>query len=343
MARTTIADVAKAAGVSTFTVSQTLRGKNHVAPATREKVLKVAKELNYTASRAASSLASGKENRIALLARERIGGWFMGELTEGMYDVLSKEDYDIVIYRASSDTERSHFFERLPMRRNADALVVTGFPVTESEKNALSKIDMPIVAVNSPDTAYCQASITTDDVAAEAAAVRYLAAIGHRRFCYLGRADPLCGNSWGYDARALGYMEAIAELNLTDCGSYHIDPLQPNTVSQSVASILSNPERPTALCVWSDYYAVSVLHELRRNGLQVPEDMSVMGFDGSDMATALDLTTMAQPAREIGRLAARKALALARGETLDDSHTVIEPTLQIGLSTKPLIAMQSSE
>ena len=88
MGHTTIEDVAKAAGVSTFTVSRALRGKDHVAAATREKVLRVAQELNYTISRTASSLASGQTNRIALLARVRVAGWFIGELLDGILDIL---------------------------------------------------------------------------------------------------------------------------------------------------------------------------------------------------------------------------------------------------------------
>ena len=75
MQRATIDDVAKAAGVSTFTVSRALRGKEHVAAATREKVLAAAAKLNYTASRSAADLASGRTKRIALLSRERISGW----------------------------------------------------------------------------------------------------------------------------------------------------------------------------------------------------------------------------------------------------------------------------
>lgn len=95
MKRATINDVALTAGVSTFTASRALRGKDHVAAATRDKVLKAAKELNYTASRSAAALASGRTNRIAMLARERLAGWFMGELFDGLYDELSRARYDL--------------------------------------------------------------------------------------------------------------------------------------------------------------------------------------------------------------------------------------------------------
>lgn len=338
MARVTIDDVAKAAGVSTFTVSRALRGKDHVAAATREKVLRAAKELNYTASKAASSLASGRTNRIALLARERIAGWFIGELLDGMYDVLSRRHYDITVYRAGNDEERALFFDSLPTNRNADALIITGFSATQDEEAALTSMDMPIISVNSADTNYCQASIAIDDVSSEASAVRYLAAIGHRRFCYIGRVDPLHGDSWGYDARTRGYLDAITELNLTNCGIYAIDPQSPKTVRQAIAAILSTPERPTAICVWSDYYAVSVMHELTKNGINIPEDISVFGHDGSDMADNLELSTMAQPARKIGQIAAAKALALINGESLEHPHTILQTTLQPSATTAPTAA-----
>ena len=255
-----------------------------MAPHTRDKVLKAAKLLNYTVSKAASSLASGQTNRIALLARDHIAGWFMGELMDGLYDVLNPARYDLLVYRAGSMKERSTFFTNLPANRNADALIMTGFPATDQEEQALTSMGMPIILVNSPDTDCCQSSVAINDEASEEAMVRYLAAIGHRKFCYIGRKEPLPGSKWGHDNRAVGYRNTIADLNLTDCGIYYID--------------LTDP--------------LSVIHELRSNGVRVPEDMSVAGHDGSDVAASIKLTTMAQPASEIGRIAARKNIGSRR-------------------------------
>ena len=255
-----------------------------MAPHTRDKVLKAAKLLNYTVSKAASSLASGQTNRIALLARDHIVGWFMGELMDGLYDVLNPARYDLLVYRAGSMKERSTFFTNLPANRNADALIMTGFPATDQEEQALTSMGMPIILVNSPDTDCCQGSVAINDEASEEAMVRYLAAIGHHKFCYIGRKEPLPGSKWGHDNRAVGYRNTIADLNLTDCGIYYID--------------LTDP--------------LSVIHELRSNGVRVPEDMSVAGHDGSDVAASIKLTTMAQPASEIGRIAARKNIGSRR-------------------------------
>lgn len=335
MQRATIDDVARAAGVSTFTVSRALRGKEHVAAATRAKVLKAAEELNYTASRSAASLASGRTNRVALLSRERISGWFIGELMEGLVDVLAPAGYDLTIYRIGSGEERSGFFTKLPANRNADALIATGFSVNDDEKQALMRMNMPIVSVNASDLTYCQASIAIDDEGSEASVVRYLATLGHRRLCYVGRVDPLTGNDWGFDARTRGYQDEVTELGLHDCGMYFVDMTDRRSIRQTVASILALPERPTALCVWSDQLAVIILNDLRSLGIRVPQDISVFGFDGSEAATTANLSTMTQPARQIGRLAAQRALTLIDGGTLDETHTVVPTALEPGATAGP--------
>ena len=140
----------------------------------------------------------------------------MGELFDGLYDELSRARYDLTVYRAGSVEERAEFFTRLPANRNADALIVSGFSATDEEADTLASMGMPIVSVNSPYISCCQASVAIDDEAAEAMAVRYLAALGHRRFCYVGRTDPLTGKEWGFDARARGYKDEIVSLGLTD-------------------------------------------------------------------------------------------------------------------------------
>lgn len=335
MQRATIDDVAKAAGVSTFTVSRALRGKEHVAAATREKVLAAAAKLNYTASRSAADLASGRTKRIALLSHERISGWFHGALLEGLIDVLAPSGYDLTVYRIGNAEERTRFFTDLPTNRNADALIIAGFALNEEEKRALVGMAMPIVSVNASNPTYCQVSIAIDDESSEAQIVRYLAALGHRRFCFLGRADPISGDDWGFDARPRGYQDEIAELGLQDCGMFFIDVNDRNAIRQTVASLVSMSDRPTAICTWADQLALPVIHDLKAMGLRVPEDISVFGFDGSDMAAAVNLSTMAQPAREIGRMAARHALNLVDGDTPDEATIVVPTTLEPGGTAGP--------
>ncbi|OZG49931.1 LacI family DNA-binding transcriptional regulator [Bombiscardovia coagulans] len=331
----TITDVARAAGVSTFTVSKALRNQPHVAPATRQRVLEAASKLNYAASKSAAALVSGKTKRVALLIGEQITGWFNGCIQEGIYDVLSTRGYDLLIYRAGSSKERQSFFEHLPAKRNADAIIVVSFTLTDAETQALQALDMPIIAIHSDTTDFSQGSVRIDDRQAEIEAVHYLSTLGHKRFSFLDRYNPLPEYSWGANQRINGYKEAIKRFNLVDCGVLSMDNSGEHPAKKAAAAILSMPKRPTAICAWSDNCALSLISELRQSGILIPEQLSVMGFDSSDVAELGGLSSVSQPARAIGANAAKKALDLINGVSLADAHTLIKTQIIPRDSTGP--------
>lgn len=333
MTKVTIKDVARESGVSTYTVSRALRGLDHVSEATRAHVIATAHKLNYTISRSASDLATGSTHRIAVLMREKISGWFAGELLDGLYDVLEAEGYNLLIYRAGDIQERSSVFSTLPSDHNADALIVTGFSPSQHEQEMLKRLGIPIVAVNSSDIDSADYSLAIDDVQGETMAIRYLASLGHRRFCYLGRLDPL--PTWGRELRLEAYQQAMKQLNLHDCGIFQADPNLQGSVATAIASMLASPVVPTAICAWADSHALAALSELRRNGLRLPDNISLIGFDGSTVARNLGLTTMSQPARDMGHKAARAALDLLNGEPPTERKLVIPAQLTPGTTTGP--------
>lgn len=331
MTKVTIKDVARESGVSTYTVSRALRGLDHVSEATRAHVISTAHKLNYTISRSASDLATGSTHRIAVLMREKISGWFAGELLDGLYDVLEAEGYNLLIYRAGDTQERSSVFSTLPSDHNADALIVTGFSPSQHEQEMLKRLGIPIVAVNSSDIDSADYSLAIDDVQGETMAIRYLASLGHRRFCYLGRLDPL--PTWGRELRLEAYQQAMKEFNLHDCGIFQADPNLQGSVATAIASMLASPVVPTAICAWADSHALAALSELRRNGLRLPDKISLIGFDGSTVARNLGLTTISQPARDMGRKAARAALDLLNGVELEQRTLIIPAELTPGTTT----------
>lgn len=334
MTKVTIKDVARESGVSTYTVSRALRGLDHVSEATRAHVISTAHKLNYTISRSASDLATGSTHRIAVLMREKISGWFAGELLDGLYDVLEAEGYNLLIYRAGDIQERSSVFSTLPSDHNADALIVTGFSPSQHEQEMLKRLGIPIVAVNSSDIDSADYSLAIDDVQGETMAIRYLASLGHRRFCYLGRLDPL--PTWGRELRLEAYQQAMKEFNLHDCGIFQADPNLQGSVATAIASMLASPVVPTAICAWADSHALAALSELRRNGLRLPDKISLIGFDGSTVARNLGLTTISQPARDMGRKAARAALDLLNGVELEQRTLIIPAELTPGTTTGPV-------
>src|SRR5690349_3207435 len=143
----TMADVAERAGVSASTVSRTLRGLSNVSPDVRARVEKAARELNFAVSRHASSLVTGRTGVVAVLV-PTLNSWFMGSALSSLGPLLRAADMELTVYVIPDLAERAAFFERLPARRNADALLVFSFDLTEEESTRLDDLGMPVIYVS---------------------------------------------------------------------------------------------------------------------------------------------------------------------------------------------------
>lgn len=341
MTRTTIADVAKAAGVSVSTVSRALRGLDRVNPETRERVEKEANRLHFSFSKSASSLASGKTMRIAVLLPSEISSWFNSHAFEGIYEVMSKADYDVVPYIMWTQEDLDRFFQNLPGNRNVDAIIEASFDFDEAKKRVLGELTIPVVGMNAPSTHGLDAGVAIDDAAAMSAIVRFLKSLGHKTLAYIGQpvnASPfICSDI----VREKGFLDAAKECGYGDDDIIIVPSLthmdvqnEQDIYSGIVAQLFSAPKQPTGICVSVDAAAVPLLKELRRMGWRVPQDVSVVGFDDDPSASIVDMTTMHQNPTEIGRIAARKTLALLAGETLEEPFSVIPTSLVLRSTTE---------
>lgn len=341
MTRTTIADVAKAAGVSVSTVSRALRGLDRVNPETRERVEKEANRLHFSFSKSASSLASGKTMRIAVLLPSEISSWFNSHAFEGIYEVMSKADYDVVPYIVWTQEDLDRFFQNLPGNRNVDAIIEASFDFDEAKKRVLGELTIPVVGMNAPSTHGLDAGVAIDDAAAMSAIVRFLKSLGHKTLAYIRQpvnASPfICSDI----VREKGFLDAAKECGYGDDDIIIVPSLthmdvqnEQDIYSGIVAQLFSAPKQPTGICVSVDAAAVPLLKELRRMGWRVPQDVSVVGFDDDPSASIVDMTTMHQNPTEIGRIAARKTLALLAGETLEEPFSVIPTSLVLRSTTE---------
>lgn len=341
MTRTTIADVAKAAGVSVSTVSRALRGLDRVNPETRERIEKEANRLHFSFSKSASSLASGKTMRIAVLLPSEISSWFNSHAFEGIYEVMSKADYDVVPYIVWTQEDLDRFFQNLPGNRNVDAIIEASFDFDEAKKRVLGELTIPVVGMNAPSTHGLDAGVAIDDAAAMSAIVRFLKSLGHKTLAYIGQpvnASPfICSDI----VREKGFLDAAKECGYGDDDTIIVPSLthmdvqnEQDIYSGIVAQLFSAPKQPTGICVSVDAAAVPLLKELRRMGWRVPQDVSVVGFDDDPSASIVDMTTMHQNPTEIGRIAARKTLALLAGETLEEPFSVIPTSLVLRSTTE---------
>ncbi|WP_331000592.1 LacI family DNA-binding transcriptional regulator [Streptomyces luteolifulvus] len=327
----TMADVAERAGVSTSTVSRTLRGLSTVSPEVRARVEQAARELDFAVSRQAASLVTGRTGVVAVMV-PTLTSWFMGAALTSLGPVLRAAGMEMNIYVIPDMAEREAFFDRLPARRNADALLVFSFDLTDEEMARLDDLGMPVVYVSQHVEG--RPSVYVDDVAGARHGTRHLLNLGHRRIAFV-KTVGASGFSFSSQERLLGYQQA-----LTEAGIALDDDLVVATrfgdkrgVAEALGTLLSLREPPTAVFTEWDEVAASVMRALRKTRIEVPERMSVLGFDDQPLAEWFDLSTVAQSPSDIGREAGELALRLINDPETDETRHVVLPTHVIPRAT----------
>jgi DNA-binding LacI/PurR family transcriptional regulator len=325
--RLTLADIARLAGVGVGTASRALNGSPSVAPATRARVLDVAERYHYVISPDASRLARGTTGRVGLVV-PHVSRWFFGTMVEALESVFRQAHIDVLLYHVGDRRDRQDFFQRLPARRKVDALVVVGFPVEEAERKRLELLNVQVVAAGGQHAVYPHVSI--DDFRAGAQAVGHLVTLGHKAIAMIEAMDP--DQSPSPSQRSAAYYSALEEAAI---------PVDPQMIvrvdwggehgAEAMGQLLTVRNRPTSVYAHSDEVALGAIRTIRRAGLRVPEDISVVGIDDHPLAGLTDLTTVRQPVREQGRRAAELVLALLAGDAVDRS--VVLPTRLVVRST----------
>lgn len=313
-----LADVAREAGVSLATASRALNSAYGVAATTRERVAEVARRLEYVASPEASRLAGGAIGTVALVV-PHIDRWYFGEMVNGLEEILREAGNDVLLYHVGDPEGRHAFFEHLPARRKVDAVVVVAVPVTDHERRRLELMGVTIVAAGGQDATYPYVSV--DDSAAVRQATEHLLRLGHRRIATITALDPDRTDQPAGHGRIRGFYEAMA-----DAGVPVAEELVVTTTwggipaAEAMEELLSASRLPTAVLAHSDEMALGAMRTIRRAGLRVPEDISVIGIDDHPLAELTDLTTVRQPVRDQGIRAAHLVLALLRGEQADPAQ-----------------------
>lgn len=327
--KASIEDVAKRAGVSTATVSRAFSRPQMVSDKTRAKVMDAADQLDFSVSRMAGILKSGRSYRVALLIGSGKIEWFTAGLIEGLNEVFREAGYDLVIYPIGNTDARTAFFEDLPVRGNADAVIVSSFAISHAEIQRLRATRIPLIGINitSPDFT---ASAAIDDRAGIRLLVRHLAALGHRRLLYLYEEFT---STLGFSSRnrISGFGEAVGELDGVSGRALGIRP-DDSLVDAAVGELLGDGA-PTAICFHQDSQAIPLMYRLRRYGLTVPDDVSITGYDDSTFAQEVGLTTVRQRPYDMAVAAAHKALDLIEGRTPAIAHETFPVRLLVRDST----------
>lgn len=311
----TMTDVADRLGVSVATVSRALSGRPGVSDDMRQRVLEEARVMSYVASAAATSLVTGVSRRVGVVL-PGIETWFYSAVLSGLADGFRVAGLDLSVYYLPTPRDRYDFFERLPLGRNVDAVVLVSIPLAERSRTRLRKTGIPVVAVSTQYAGF--PSVGIDDRQAAHLAVSHLTRSGHRRIALIRGADP-GGEEWLADVeRAQGYADALAAAGIELDDTLVVKaPWGIDGGARAMQDLLSMNPPPTAVFCYSDEVAIGALRTLRRSGIDVPRQMSVIAIDDHPMAELMDLTTISQSAFEQGRAAATIVESMLAGEAAE--------------------------
>ena len=327
--RPTIKDVAEQAGVSIATVSRALNDKGDVSEPTRERVRKVARSVGYTPDPTARSLVSQKTRLVAVVVGDNAGHRdlsliFFGKVLAAISRRLSEAGYDPLLLQPS-DVGPEHRF---------DAAILIGVDSDDPLVAEIASRDLPLVGVDVRFASGRSAYVGSDHVEGVRLALAHLHALGHRRIAHLAGAT----NTVAGAARLQAFREEAAELGLelpdelirqgdfTSASGY-----------RETCALLALDERPTAILAASDLMALAALQAIRDAGLKPGDDIAIAGFDDLEAAALAypPLTTIRQDRKELGTLAAARAVDLIEDPDAEAQDTILPVELVVRASSSP--------
>lgn len=328
-----IADVAARARVGIATVSRVLNERGNVAPSTRERVLEAIRTLEYRPSSVAQNLS---------LKRTLVIGVVLPFLTEaspiervrGVVTALASSPYDLALYDVESADRQQRAFRLLADAHRTDGLLVVSLIPPDEEVRRLKAEAIPCVLIDARHEAL--PNVLIDDVAGGELATRYLLELGHRRIAFVGDKPADAFRFRSSRDRTIGFERAHAAAGVPVRPEYVREGTQSRHVARSIAEeLLRLPEPPSAVFAASDVQALGVLEAARGLGVDVPNDLSVIGFDDIEIASYVGLTTVRQPLFESGRRGAELLLQALEGEPLAARVETLPLELVVRGTTRP--------
>ena len=324
--RVTIHDVAAAAGVSVATVSKAVNGRYGISSATATRVLETVQALGYESSLVASSMRSRRTGVIGILVADFEP--FSAEILKGVGAALRDSSYDLLAYSGSGHKDGDGW-ERRSLSRLSGTLIDGAIMVTPTVVTAGTEI--PVVAVD-PHTGRADLpTVESDNFGGALQATRHLIELGHRRIGFMaGRPDL---QSARY--REAGYRQALADAGIAfDPAIVRVGLFEQAASRAPAFSLLRQHDRPSAVFAANDLSAIAVIRAASELGLDVPRDLSVIGFDDIPEASQLvpALSTIRQPMQKLGAAAAGLLVALMNGEEPATTH-IRMPTRLVARAT----------
>lgn len=321
----TIYQVSELAKVSLATVSRVMNGNARVSEKTRDKVLAAMKELGYRPNTIAQSLASNRSNCIGLLVSE-IHGPFFGQMMSGVETAIRAAGKHVIITTGHSEEEKEKDGIEFLISRNCDAIILHVEAVSDEYLIELSKGKTPIVLVSRQVDELSEQCISLDNELGGYLATKSLIDMGHKDIAYIA------GPQYKADAaeRLLGHKRALSQhdIPVNDKLIFEAEFKEIGGI-EGLRHFLTEREQFTALVCANDEMASGAMTYAREHDLQMPKDLSVIGFDNVVFAPHLypKLTTVDNPVNQMGKMAAKLVLKEVYQQQDHQIQRLFEPSL----------------
>lgn len=257
--------------------------------------------------------------------------WVFGSILAGLHDTLPPGGPALTVYSGLSATERARIIDSPTLTHDADVVILVPMP-RDIGVERLARLGPPVIVAGSVVPGL--ASVGIDDVAAGRQSTNYLINTGFRRIAYASYADHEGTSGLASQRRGEGFALSMSRSGLDPDWQVRV-PFGPDAGRAAAESLLSGDRLPEAVVVSSDEMAAGMIATFRQAGVRIPDDIAVIGVDDHPVADLIRLTTIAQPAREQGRVAGRLALQALEG-TLVNEPIVLPTRLIVRESTTKL-------
>lgn len=330
----TIYEVSKLAGVSLATVSRVMNKSGRVTDKTRKKVEAAMAELGYRPNSIAQSLASNRSNSVGILVPE-LHGPFFGTMLSGVEAELRDAEKHVIITVGHSDEAKELDGIEFLLSRKCDALILHVDAVSDGYLVELSAGPVPIVLINRSIPGIAENCVSLDNEYGGYLAARSLLELGHRSLAYIS------GPRWKKDAseRLAGHKRALSEFGVTCRPALIVEgDFQEAGGSRGMTQLLETGMPFSAVVCGNDNMAAGAVDVARENGLSIPDDVSVVGFDNLILARYIypKLSTIDYPIVDMGHMAARVVLKTVYDSDGPEITNVFKPKLVSRASVRPV-------
>ena len=331
-------DIAKKAGVSVGTASNVLNRPGIVSPETAKRVQQVIEEMGYNPNGYVKQMSAGHSRTLGLVV-PNVSNPFFAEVARGVEDAAAKKNYAVFICNTGESNQREERFMSVLIEQMVKGVLITPTSLKPSHIKALKERGISVTLIDAAGKTSAECSVSVNDVRGGEIAIEHLASLSHTSIAWV------CGPATIPQAadRSKGVAAAAKSLKLK------ISPITTGTMTfaageEAVEEFLALESRPTAIFCANDLLALGMMRGLIARGVRIPEEVSIIGYDDIEFApsAAVPLTSIAQPAYQLGTVAAQLLLSECEGiETHAHQEVHFQPELVVRNSTRDVASARA--